>query len=112
MATTTGAVTASSDEIEALPWEPLREIGSGVQHKVLWRTGDSVAGVMELAPGGQVNAHVHARSHHHLWVVEGELAVHGTPLGPGSFAHVPEGVEHELVNVGDGPCRFLYTYVR
>ena len=108
----TVAVTSTSDEVESLPWEALPTIGSGVRHKVLWRAGDSVAGVMEIDEGGRVNSHSHSNAHHHLWVLEGDVSVHGSSLGSGSYAHVPAGVEHELVNVGTGSCRFMYTYLQ
>ena len=106
------AVTLPAQEVDSLAWEPLSAIGAGVRHKVLWRSGDSLAGVMEIAEGGRVDSHAHSRAHHHLWVLDGSVSVLGTTLSTGSYAHIPAGVEHELVNSGTGPCRFVYTYLQ
>ena len=98
--------------ISALPWRVFHAIGVGVEHKVLWESGDSMAGVMRIAAGGQVDEHVHRLAHHHLWVTEGTVQLLGRSLGPGSYAHVPAGVAHRLVNGGDGPATFLYLYLQ
>jgi quercetin dioxygenase-like cupin family protein len=98
--------------IDGLPWEDLPAIGEGVRHKVLWRSGSSVAGLMRLARGGFVGPHAHRRAHHHLWVVDGEIEVLAVVLGTGSYVHVPAGVTHSMTNRGDGPATFLYLYLQ
>lgn len=98
--------------LAGLPWEPLPAIGEGVEHKILWRSGTSMAGVMRLSPGGFVGAHSHRAAHHHLWVLEGSIEVLATVLGPGSYAHVPATVTHAMVNRSDGPTTFLYLYLQ
>ena len=98
--------------LDGLPWEPLPAIGTGVDHRVLWHSGDSMAGVMRLAPGGSVSEHAHRRAHHHLWVLDGSIEVLATVLGAGSYAHVPAGVRHAMVNRGEGTATFLYLYLQ
>ena len=98
--------------LDGLPWEPLPAVGEGVEHKVLWHSDGSMAGLMRLAAGGAVGLHAHRQAHHHLWVVEGTIEVLATVLGPGSYAHVPHGVQHGMVNRGDGPATFLYLYLQ
>jgi mannose-6-phosphate isomerase-like protein (cupin superfamily) len=96
---------------EALAWHPL-EPYDGVEYKLLWRSGKSVAGLMRLAPGAAVTSHTHVRSHHHLWVVDGAAEMLGERVGPGTYAHVPAGVEHGLRGVGEAGCTVLYLYLR
>ena len=98
--------------LDGLPWEVLPGIGEGVDHKVLWRSGDSVAGVMRLAVGGSVAPHAHRVAHHHLWIIDGSIEVLATILGAGSYVHVPAGVKHGMVNRGDGEATFLYLYLQ
>jgi hypothetical protein len=97
--------------VDEAPWEELPEIGQGAAHKVLWRSGDSIAGLMRLADGGWIDSHAHRRAHHHLWVVDGAIDVLGTTLGPGSYGHVPAGVTHGMVSSG-GPATFFYLYLQ
>lgn len=96
---------------EALAWHPL-EPYDGVEYKLLWRSGKSVAGLMRLAPGGAVTPHTHVRSHHHLWVVDGTAEMLGRRVGPGTYLHVPAGVEHGLRAVDETGCSVLYLYLR
>ncbi len=67
---------------------------------------------MRIAPGGEVGSHTHVRSHHHMWVVEGTAEMLGEQVGPGTYLHVPAGVEHGIRRVGDDGCRVLYLYLR
>lgn len=96
---------------EALAWHPLAPY-DGVEYKLLWRSGKSVAGLMRLAPGGAVTPHTHVRSHHHLWVVDGTAEMLGRRVGPGTYLHVPAGVEHGLRAVDETGCSVLYLYLR
>jgi quercetin dioxygenase-like cupin family protein len=104
-------LTATSESIEQSRWQPMQQMGTGVSHKVLWQAGHSVAGIMRIEPHGQVEWHSHRAAHHHIWVLEGTVDVAGTLLGPGSYAHVPAGVDHRLAAVGAAPTTFLYTYL-
>lgn len=96
---------------EALAWHPL-EPYAGVDYKLLWRSGKSVAGLMRIAPGGEVAQHAHVRSHHHLWVIDGTADMLGERAGPGTYVHVPAGVQHGISGVGEGGCTLLYLYLR
>ncbi|MDJ0767231.1 MAG: cupin domain-containing protein [Ilumatobacter sp.] len=99
-------LTAGS--IEALPTE---ELGGqhGIEHRMLWHDGTSRAGVLTLAPGCSMPAHTHEASHHHMWVLDGDAELLGRRLGPGSYVHIPAGVEHDIATV-DG-CSVYYLYL-
>jgi mannose-6-phosphate isomerase-like protein (cupin superfamily) len=96
---------------DALSWHPL-EPYEGVDYKLLWRSGKSVAGLMRIAPGGLVSPHAHVRSHHHLWVLDGTAEVLDAEVGPGTYVHIPARVDHSIRAAGDGPCTMLYLYLR
>ncbi|HEY8546654.1 MAG TPA: cupin domain-containing protein, partial [Acidimicrobiales bacterium] len=72
----------------------------------------SVAGLMRLDPGASVEPHVHRRSHHHVWVVEGSAVVQGRTLAAGSYAHIPAGVRHGTTSLEPDGCTLFYLYVR
>jgi quercetin dioxygenase-like cupin family protein len=107
-----GTVVRDGATVEQQAWQPLAPVGRGVSHKVLWQSGDSIAGVMRLEVDGRVDEHVHRRAHHHLWVLEGMIEVLGQRLGPGSYVHIPAGVTHGMVNQGTGPAVFHYLYLQ
>jgi mannose-6-phosphate isomerase-like protein (cupin superfamily) len=97
--------------MEALPWHPLEGF-SGVTYKLLWRSGKSVAGIMRIEPGSELTTHEHQRSHHHMWVLDGEAEALGRPIGTGTYLHIPAGVEHGISGVGPAGCTLLYLYLR
>lgn len=96
---------------EALAWHPLESF-DGVDYKLLWRSGKSVAGIMRIDPGGSLSPHAHRRSHHHMWVLDGSAEMLGERVGPGTYVHVPAGVDHGITGVGDDGCTLLYLYLR
>jgi hypothetical protein len=110
-ATTHAALAFGPAEIAGISWEPLLTVGQGVEHRVLWRSGTSMAGIMRIAPGGEVWRHAHRRAHHHLWVLDGRGSTIGHGLEPGAYVHIPAGVEHgiEASTEGSG-LTFLYLY--
>ncbi|HET6953735.1 MAG TPA: cupin domain-containing protein [Acidimicrobiales bacterium] len=97
--------------IEALPWLPLEGF-AGVSFRLMWRSGKSVAGMMHVAPGAELSPHEHRYSHHHMWVLDGYGTAMGRPVTPGTYLHIPAGVEHGLGDVGPQGCTFLYLYLR
>jgi quercetin dioxygenase-like cupin family protein len=99
-------------DIDALVAQPHPELGVGVSGRVLWRSGPSQAGVMQIEPDGQLERHTHRAAHHHMWILAGECRVLDQVAGAGSYVHIPAGVEHGMECVGTTPCRFLYLYVR
>lgn len=107
---TLGPIALVPDAVAAVPLEPVEGL-AGVRQRVLWRSGESVAGELELDPGQHVEAHVHHHAHHHEWVVAGTIRVLGRDLGPGSYVHVPAGVDHDMVVVGDAHVRLFYVYL-
>jgi uncharacterized RmlC-like cupin family protein len=94
-----------------LAWHRLEPF-DGVDYKLLWRSGKSVAGLLRVAPGAEVSPHAHVRSHHHLWVLEGEADMVGERVGPGSYVHIPAGVEHGITDVSPEGCTVVYLYLR
>jgi quercetin dioxygenase-like cupin family protein len=107
----TRATVLTASEVEALSMEPLGGL-EGVRHRVLWSDADSMAGVLRVDGGCRLGAHTHRENHHHLWVLEGEALVLGADLGPGSYVHVPSGVEHDIDAVETSGCTVFYLYVR
>lgn len=105
------ATLVTSAAADALSWHPL-EPYAGVDYKLLWRSGKSVAGLMRIAPGAEVTPHAHVRSHHHMWVLDGTAEMLGQRVGPGTYVHVPARVDHGIRAVGDGACTMLYLYLR
>ena len=111
-ATVDAPIALGATDIDRLPWEPLAAVGTGVEHRVLWRSGSSLAGIIRIAPGGEVSAHAHRRAHHHLWVLDGEGRALDRPLGPGSYVHIPAGVQHAIQTTGRDGLTFLYLYLQ
>ena len=95
---------------EAIARLPRRTQTPGVTTAMLWQSGGSHAGVLWLEPGARLGAHTHRRHVHHVWVVEGEMHCLGRDLGPGSYAFVPLGVEHDSLAGPDGAA-FFYLYL-
>jgi mannose-6-phosphate isomerase-like protein (cupin superfamily) len=111
METTTVAHPLIVDH-EALTDLPVAPIGDlqGVERKILWRGEESEAGVLVVFPGHQLGAHTHRSNHHHLWVLDGRATILGTEVGPGSFVHVPSGVEHDIDARQTNGCAVFYVY--
>jgi mannose-6-phosphate isomerase-like protein (cupin superfamily) len=68
-------------------------------------------GIIEIAAGRVLEAHVHAEEDDAFYILEGELTFtfggEEVPAPPGTFVLVPPGVEHGFRNDGDGPVRML-----
>jgi quercetin dioxygenase-like cupin family protein len=110
-ATVAPPVVLTAGDIDRIRWEPLPEVGEGVSHQLLWRSGASLAGVMRVEQGGCVSSHAHRQAHHHIWVLSGQGRVMGRAVGAGSYVHVPAGVDHE-VDAASGELIFLYLYLQ
>src|SRR5687768_6832357 len=74
--------------------------------RLLWRSGDSIAGVLYVEPDAAVTLHRHRYAHHHAWVVEGACTI----LGPGSYAHIPPGADHDVVAAGPEGVTIFYVF--
>jgi mannose-6-phosphate isomerase-like protein (cupin superfamily) len=105
------ATVVDGAAIALRPWLPLPGF-EGVTYKLLWQSGKSVAGIMRIAPDGEVSSHAHQRSHHHLWVIDGSAEMLGRRVAQGSYVHVPAGVEHGITAPGVNGCTVLYLYLR
>jgi hypothetical protein len=97
--------------IKALPVERLGSI-TGVSHRVLWRTEDSVAGVLTVDGGHRLGTHAHRLNHHHLWVVDGRATILDVEVDPGSCVHIPGGVDHDIDASATDGCTVFYLYLR
>ena len=69
------------------------------------------AGIIEIAPGRRIEAHLHADEDDAFYIIEGEMTF---TLGeaevrapPGTFVLVPPGVPHGFHNDGRDPVRML-----
>jgi uncharacterized RmlC-like cupin family protein len=96
--------------IDAQPWEPLRGL-AGVNHKVLWRSGQMIVGIVRMEPGAQEPGHAHHDAHHHMYVLQGSARIGGQIVEAGGFAFVPAGVTHATTDVGAEGCTLFYTYL-
>ena len=101
-------LVATSDQIAEMPWEPLGT--DGVEHKMLWQSGDNVIGLIRVAPGATKPEHVHLGAHHHILMLHGTCDMVGQTLPAGSYIYIPPGVAHAVDNVGPEGCTFFYTY--
>jgi quercetin dioxygenase-like cupin family protein len=115
MATTTQRPTVlTAEAISARPAGSVPTAGGpaeGITNRVLWSTDTSMAGVLSVQAGHRLGAHTHRRNHHHIWVVDGEVTILGELLGPGSYAHIPGGVVHDLDATNTGGCTVFYLYI-
>ncbi|HKA03053.1 MAG TPA: cupin domain-containing protein [Acidimicrobiales bacterium] len=100
----------TAEAINRLPVETLGSI-AGVEHRVVWRTDSSMAGVMTVDAGHRLGVHRHRANHHHLWVLDGRATILGVDVGPGSYAHVPSGVDHDIDASQTDGCRVFYLYL-
>jgi quercetin dioxygenase-like cupin family protein len=105
------ATLVTSEAARALAWHKLDPF-EGVDYKLLWRSGESVAGILRIAPGSSVSPHAHVRSQHHMWVIDGSAEMLHEHVGPGTYLHIPAGAEHGIGDVGDDGCTVLYLYLR
>lgn len=96
-------------DIEAIDWVQHGQ-DAGVRYKVLWQSGTTVLGLMEIAPGAVNPEHTHHGAHHHILMLSGECRMLGRDLPAGSYVYVPPGVPHEARNTSAEPCTFFYTY--
>jgi mannose-6-phosphate isomerase-like protein (cupin superfamily) len=104
-----GGLVVDREAIAVLPVAPIGDL-RGVERKVLWRGGDSEAGILVVFGGHQLGAHTHRSNHHHLWVLDGRAVILGAEVGSGSFVHVPSGVEHDIDARRTSGCAVFYVY--
>jgi mannose-6-phosphate isomerase-like protein (cupin superfamily) len=80
----------------------------------LARTADTPRfnfGIIEIQPGRELEAHVHADEDDAFYILEGEMTFlfggEEAAAPPGTFVLVPPGVEHAFRNDGETPVRML-----
>ena len=85
----------------------------------LARTADTprfTLGIIEIAPGRELEAHVHGDEDDAFYILEGEMtfffgeADEEAVAPPGTFVLVPPGVRHGFRNPGSGPVRMLNVH--
>jgi len=85
----------------------------------LARTADTprfTLGIIEIAPGRELDAHVHADEDDAFYILEGEMTFffgdedEEAVAPPGTFVLVPPGVRHGFRNPGPGPVRMLNVH--
>ncbi len=108
---TEGSVVLDAPAIERLPFQQLHGLAD-VLTRVVWRSRGSLAGVMEVAPGEQLASHTHLDGHHHAWIISGTAEILGQVVGPGSYVHIPAGMEHAVENVSPNGLRMFYLYLQ
>ena len=88
-----------------LAWQPFVG-GHGVENRVLYDAGKTVAGLLRLHPGAAEVSHVHIEGEHHLWILAGTVRVDDTDLPADSYVHVPSHLPHRIVDAGQGSLMF------
>jgi mannose-6-phosphate isomerase-like protein (cupin superfamily) len=80
----------------------------------LARTADTPrfnAGIIEIAPGRELEAHAHDDEDDAFYILAGVMTfafgAERADAPPGTFVLVPPGVEHAFRNDGDTPVRML-----
>ena len=85
----------------------------------LARTADTprfTLGIIEIAPGRELQAHVHGDEDDAFYILEGEMTFLFGDEGdeavapPWTFVLVPPGVRHGFRNPGPGPVRMLNVH--
>ena len=108
--TTAPPVVLTPEQVAVLPLVPLGT-NAGVTHRVLWSSGTSMAGVMRVEEGHRLGVHTHRANHHHMWILDGRATILGSELDPGSYVHIPSGVEHDIDASATDGCTLLYLYL-
>ena len=99
-------------------------IPPGAGHRIgnvefLARTADTprfTLGIIEIAPGRELEAHVHRDEDDAFYILEGEMTFFfgdeddEAVAPPGTFVLVPPGVRHGFRNPGPGPVRMLNVH--
>lgn len=106
-----GVAILSASVIAKLERQALAD-DPGVENRILWTDGSSVAGLLTVAAGHRLGAHTHQHNHHHFWVLAGSALVLGQELNPGSYVHIPSGVEHDIDARQTRGCTVYYLYLR
>ena len=78
---------------------------------MIWHSNSSMAGVMSVEGGHRLGTHRHRSNLHHLWVLDGRATILGVEVGPGSYVHVPRGVDHDIDATETRGCTVFYLYL-
>jgi quercetin dioxygenase-like cupin family protein len=107
-------VVLGPDEGEGF-WQPRPAVGYVMNKLTPYNTPyDNFAmGLQVLEPGAHVRRHAHERQHEVLFCYQGtgyaELGSERYDVAPETMILVGRGVQHKIVNTGDGQMRLLWT---
>lgn len=101
----------SASDVASLEPQGLGDL-SGISRRILHRDETTEAGILRVAAGRRLGRHTHRANQHHMWVLDGEADVAGVRIGPGGYAHIPAGVEHDIDATLTEGCTVVYLYVR
>ncbi len=104
-------IVLGPDEVARIKGAPLGSI-SGVSNVLLHDDATSVTGILTVEEGHRLGSHRHRHHVHHMWVLDGEALIVEHRLGPGSYVHIPIGVEHDIDATDTAGVTVYYTYVR
>lgn len=83
-----------------------RELGGGLQLKILHRQGDVMSYLVRMAPGSQLPAHRHPMEEECV-VMEGSVSIGGQRIHAGGFHLGRKDVLHEPLISDEGALLFL-----
>ena len=83
-----------------------RDLGGGLQMKILHRDGDVMSYLVRMAPGSQLPAHRHPIDEECV-VMEGAVSIAGRRIGSGGFHLGRKDVLHEPLVSEEGALLFL-----
>jgi len=107
------ALVLAPEDGEAL-WQPLPSTGYVINKITPYNSpyDNFSIGIQVLEPGKHVRRHAHERSHEILFCYRGTgyADIDGTqyPLAPETMVLVGRGVQHKVVNTGEGEMRLLW----
>ena len=98
-----------SGDVEAMPWRLVSPDGS-VREKTLREDGISYVGLLEMAPGAELDRHFRPGVTHHLYVLSGTCELKGSlrVIESGSYVYGPGETLHGMKAVGPEGCRVFY----
>jgi putative transcriptional regulator len=78
-----------------------KEVGPGLQRRMLSRGPDATSYVLRVAPGATIPPHDHGCVEH-LFVVSGSIDVDGTLCHPGDYHRAAQGTRHQATYSAEG----------
>ena len=106
-------LTIHESEIEGVKRDPPRVSKILISEHTVGATRISM-GTNVTEVNSRIPLHTHKESEEAMFVIQGRgiLKAEGREyeVGPGTAIFSPLGVEHEIVNVGEGPLKIVWAY--